>query len=137
MRIIAVFTLFLVCLFLLLYTSGYMIGYVTRVVDGDTFIMNKTIVRIWGVDAAESKDLKINHPKNALETLILHNMLLCKKKSGDKYKRIVAQCIDISGNDIAELMIKKGMVKDSPHYSKGYYNGKTKRYAPKDRGHNT
>ena len=91
------------------------------VVDGDTVVIQKTQIRLFGVDAPE-----IDHPhgKNAKWALVS----LCKGKTiraevteQDAYGRTVAKCYLQDGRDLSAEMVKLGLAIDWPKFSGGKY----------------
>lgn len=91
------------------------------IVDGDTVIIQKTQIRLFGVDAPE-----MNHPygKNAKWALVR----LCKGKivraevsEQDAHGRTVARCYLPDGRDLSAEMVKLGLAIDWPKYSGGIY----------------
>ena len=91
-------------------------GKVTRVLDGDSFIINNdTMIRLYGIDAPEldqicTKNVKINintdepieryknikcgeNAKNELSKMILDKDVSCNIMGKDGYERLVANCI--------------------------------------------
>lgn len=92
-----------------------------QVVDGDTIIIGKTQIRLFGIDAPE-----INHPhgRNAKWALIS----LCKGQTvsaevieTDAYGRAVARCHLPDGRDLSAEMVKLGLAIDWPKFSGGIY----------------
>lgn len=91
------------------------------VVDGDTLIIQKTQIRLFGIEAPE-----LDHPygKNAKSALIS----LCKGKrvraeviAQDAHGRTVAQCWLEDGRDISAEMVKLGLAIDWAKFSGGKY----------------
>lgn len=91
------------------------------VVDGDTLVIKKTQIRLFGVDAPE-----IDHPygKKAKWQLVR----LCKGQSvraevteQDDYGRTVARCYLPDGRDLSAEMVKAGLAIDWPKFSGGKY----------------
>ena len=91
------------------------------VVDGDTLIICKTQIRLFGIDAPE-----INHPygQKAKWTLLS----LCKGQTvhaeitaTDSHGRTVAKCYLQDGRDLSAEMVKLGLAIDWPKYSGGRY----------------
>ena len=91
------------------------------IVDGDTLVIQKTQIRLFGVDAPE-----INHPygKKAKWALVS----LCKGKSvtadiveRDSYGRTVAKCTLEDGRDLSAEMVKQGLAIDWEKFSGGKY----------------
>lgn len=91
------------------------------VVDGDTVVIQKIQIRLFGVDAPE-----MGHPhgKNAKWALVN----LCKGKTiraeiteQDAYGRTVAKCYLQDGRDLSAEMVKLGLAIDWPKFSGGAY----------------
>lgn len=92
------------------------------VVDGDTIVIQKTQIRLFGVDAPE---LDHPHGKNAKWALVN----LCKGKTiraevtdEDAYGRTVAKCHLQDGRDLSAEMVKLGLAIDWPKFSNGKYS---------------
>ena len=92
------------------------------VVDGDTMVIQKIQIRLFGVDAPE-----MDHPfgKNAKWAL----GALCKGKSiraevteQDAHGRTVAKCYLEDGRDLSAEMVKLGLAIDLPKFSGGEYS---------------
>lgn len=91
------------------------------VVDGDTIIIQKTQMRLFGIDAPE---LDHPHGKNAKWALVS----LCKGKTVhaeiaalDAHGRTVARCSLEDGRDLSAEMVKLGLAIDWPKFSGGKY----------------
>lgn len=89
--------------------------------DGDSLIINKIQIRLFGIDAPE-----LNHPygKNAKWALVS----LCKGKTiqaqiigQDSHGRNVAKCSLQDGTDLSAEMVKLGLAIDWPKFSGGVY----------------
>jgi endonuclease YncB( thermonuclease family) len=124
--------------------KGELFGPVDRVVDGDTLIVDGTRVRLFGIDAPESKQScnKDGGPyacgaasKQALERRIGGSNVRCTVKSNDMYGRSVAICYAPSlkgagsGNngstadaseDLNAWMVANGWAVSYRRYSKAY-----------------
>lgn len=92
------------------------------VVDGDTININKTQIRLFGIDAPE-----LNHPhgKKAKWELIG----LCKGQTvravitdEDDHGRMVAKCYLPDGRDLSAEMVQAGLAIDWPKFSGGQYS---------------
>ncbi|MEM9911077.1 MAG: thermonuclease family protein [Pseudomonadota bacterium] len=92
-----------------------------RIIDGDTIVIEKTQIRLFGIDAPE-----LDHPygKNAKWALIG----LCKGKlvraeilERDVHGRTVAKCYLPDGRDLSAEMVKRGWAIDWPKFSGGQY----------------
>ncbi|MES2433910.1 MAG: thermonuclease family protein [Pseudomonadota bacterium] len=89
--------------------------------DGDSLIINKIQIRLFGIDAPE-----LNHPygKNAKWALVA----LCKGMTihahiigQDTHGRNVAKCYLQDGTDLSAEMVKLGLAIDWPKFSGGVY----------------
>jgi endonuclease YncB( thermonuclease family) len=101
------------------------------VIDGDTFEIHGTRIRLWGIDAPESSQLCRGEDSlqyhcgaraaNELDAFIARRPLDCSPVSLDQYGRTVAVC-SIGGVDLAEWLVRNGLAFDWPMYSKGKYS---------------
>lgn len=106
------------------------VGKITRVIDGDTFVMKSSDgplvrIRLWGIDAPE-----IGTPEGTYATRIMQVMVrditttvACQPK-GRSYERIVAKCSAFAGKEwvfFGKAMVAAGAARDFPRYSNGYY----------------
>ena len=91
------------------------------VIDGDSIVIKKTQVRLFGVDAPE-----INHPygkkaKWALVSLCKGQSIRAEVTDIDTHGRTVARCSLPDGRDLSAEMVKLGMAIDWPKFSGGVY----------------
>ena len=91
------------------------------VVDGDTLVIQKTQIRLFGVDAPE-----INHPygnkaKWALVSLCKGQTVRAEVTAEDDHGRTVAKCSLPDGRDLSAEMVKAGLAIDWPKFSGGKY----------------
>ncbi|WP_417604295.1 thermonuclease family protein [Primorskyibacter flagellatus] len=91
------------------------------VVDGDTVVIKKTQIRLFGVDAPE-----MNHPygkkaKWALVSLCKGKTVRAEITDQDDYGRTVAKCHLLDGRDLSAEMVKLGLAIDWPKFSGGKY----------------
>jgi len=91
------------------------------VVDGDTLVIQKTQVRLFGVDAPE-----MNHPygkkaKWALVALCKGQTIKAEVTDKDDHGRTVAKCYLGDGRDLSAEMVKQGLAIDWPKFSGGQY----------------
>lgn len=91
------------------------------VVDGDTVVIQKTQIRLFGVDAPE-----IDHPygkkaKWALISLCKGQVVRAEVAEQDAHGRTVAKCYLEDGRDISAEMVKLGLAIDWPKFSDGKY----------------
>ena len=105
-------------------------GPVTKIRDGDTFLVNRQPIRLCGVDAPERKT---NAGKKAtafitqaikgktVRCIPVGEGTVCDGRSRPtNHDRIVAQCF-IQGRDIAEILVRSGHACDWPKFSGGAY----------------
>jgi micrococcal nuclease len=91
------------------------------VVDGDTLIIQKSQIRLFGVDAPE-----MNHPygkkaKWALVSLCKGQIVRAEITDQDDHGRNVARCFLSDGRDLSAEMVKLGLAIDWPKFSGGAY----------------
>ncbi len=91
------------------------------VFDGDTMVIQKTQIRLFGVDAPE-----INHPygqkaKWALVSLCKGQTVHAETIEQDDHGRVVARCYLQDGRDLSAEMVNLGLAIDWPKFSGGKY----------------
>jgi endonuclease YncB( thermonuclease family) len=99
------------------------------VVDGDTFDLSGTRIRVWGIDAIESSqqcfigtqgwDCGAEATK-ALKDRLEGENVACDAQYKDRYGRTVAKCT-VKGEDLGAWLVKTGMAVDFTRYSNGAY----------------
>jgi micrococcal nuclease len=92
------------------------------VTDGDTITIQKTQVRLYGIDAPE-----LDHPygkqaKWAMVRLCKGHSIRAEITDEDKYGRTVAKCFLPDGRDLSEELVKQGLAIDWPKFSGGKYS---------------
>lgn len=92
-----------------------------RVIDGDTIVISKTQIRLFGIDAPE-----IDHPygqksKWTLVSLVKGKDVTAEVTATDDYGRTVAKCYLPDKCDLSAEMVKLGMAIDWPKFSDGVY----------------
>jgi endonuclease YncB( thermonuclease family) len=101
------------------------------VIDGDTIEIHGQRIRIWGIDAPESRQLchVQGNPWRcgqraalALSDWIGHQTVACAERDRDRYGRVVATC-SVAGEGVAVWLVRHGWALDWPRYSKGAYAG--------------
>ena len=100
------------------------------VIDGDTLEIHGMRIRLWGVDAPESRQLCRDSDSNPyrcgsnaandLDTFIARRPVNCTRVSEDQYGRSVAIC-SVGGTDLGEWLVRNDLALDWPQYSKGKY----------------
>lgn len=91
------------------------------VIDGDTLKIQKTQIRLFGVDAPE-----MNHPfgkraKFAMMALCKNQTVTAEITDIDDHGRTVAKCYLDDGRDLSAELVKQGLALDWPKYSGGVY----------------
>ena len=91
------------------------------VTDGDTIVINKTQIRLFGIDAPE-----LNHPygqkaKWAMVRLCKGHKIRAEVTDTDHYGRTVARCYLPDGRDLSAELVKQGLAIDWPKFSGGIY----------------
>lgn len=99
-----------------------------RVIDGDTFDINGTRVRLWGIDAPEMRQTCTNGYQAGIQasatlTALLsgRSQLACDQVDTDRYGRVIAIC-RFGELDVAAELVRAGMAMDWPRYSNGAYS---------------
>lgn len=92
------------------------------VTDGDTITIQKTQVRLYGVDAPE-----LHHPygqkaKWAMVRLCRGHRIRAEITDEDEYGRTVAKCFLPDGRDLSGELVKQGLAIDWPKFSGGKYS---------------
>lgn len=107
-------------------------GKVDGIVDGDTLIIDDARVRLWGVDAPESKQQCQRadgtllacgaDAASYLGRLIGTAHVVCTRRDVDRHKRIVGICrTSPQGVDLGLEMVRSGWAVDYTTYSAGWY----------------
>ena len=86
---------------------------VTKVLDGDTIIVDNLTVRILKIDSPEKNQTYGKESKDYLSRLILFKKVKVVSSKIDKYGRTLAD-VCINGRSVAEIMIESG---NAWHYS--------------------
>jgi len=91
------------------------------VTDGDTITIQKTQVRLYGIDAPE-----LHHPygkkaKWAMVRLCKGHRIRAEITDEDDYGRTVAKCFLPDGRDLSAELVKEGLAIDWPKFSGGKY----------------
>ena len=91
------------------------------VIDGDTIVIDKVHLRLFGIDAPE-----LDHPygrkaKSAMIGLCKGHKVRAEIRENDHYDRCVARCFLPDGRDLSAELVKMGLAIDWPKYSGGVY----------------
>ncbi|WP_308916834.1 thermonuclease family protein [Jannaschia sp. LMIT008] len=92
-----------------------------RIVDGDTLIIGRTSIRLFGIDAPEIDHPYGNKAKWALIGLCKGQDVTATLMEADHYGRLVARCTLKDGRDLSAEMVKLGLAIDWPKHSGGRY----------------
>lgn len=90
-----------------------------RVVDGDTFWLGQTKIRVFGIDAPEAATPMGPVATKWLRDRIEGQEVACIEKDVDRYGRIVATCTH-NGEDIAAQITQAGLAEAYRRYSLDY-----------------
>ncbi len=90
------------------------IGFVTKVIDGDTIVVNGESVRLLSIDTAEKGEKCFKEAKERLEQLILNKEVILEKEEKDKdqYKRLLRHIFIEETNGevyVNLLLVKEGL----------------------------
>ncbi|WP_299636341.1 thermonuclease family protein [uncultured Ruegeria sp.] len=91
------------------------------VVDGDTLVIKKTQIRLFGVDAPEMDHPYGKKAKWALVSLCKGQKIRAEVTEQDTHGRAVAKCYLEDGRDLSAEMVKLGLAIDWPKFSGGQY----------------
>ena len=91
------------------------------VIDGDTIVIDRVHLRLFGIDAPE-----LDHPygqkaKSAMIGLCKGHKVRAEIRENDHYDRCVARCFLPDGRDLSAELVKMGLAIDWPKYSGGVY----------------
>jgi len=101
-----------------------------RVIDGDTLDMDGVRIRLWGIDAPETKQTCQGKDGQIYEcgrdsTAVMRELtrdrrVECESRDRDRYGRVVAVCRTESG-DVNAAIVRRGWAVDYAQYSHGHY----------------
>jgi len=101
-----------------------------RVINGDTFVLDGEIIRLWGIDAPELDQTctaedgrEVEFGLIAAQTLaeLLTSLNVCETMDTEQDGRTVAWCALDDGTDVAGQMVADGLAWDWLEYSGGHY----------------
>lgn len=109
-------------------SSGGLDGLAT-VSDGDTLRLGATRIRLFGIDAPESRQScpSVSGAEwdcggaatRKLETLVAGRIVRCSPEGNDRYGRTVATC-SVDGRDLAAALVADGLARAYTQYSDRY-----------------
>lgn len=106
-------------------TSKYLVRGAAAVVDGDTLVVQRQRVRLWGIDAPEldqecgGPGARVACGKRArakLAWFVEGQVVWCVASLLDGYGRLVARCFNPAG-DLGEMMVRSGWALTYRRYS--------------------
>ncbi|MDX6749230.1 thermonuclease family protein [Geminicoccaceae bacterium 1502E] len=95
-------------------------GQVTHVRDGDTIEIGRVAIRLRGVAAPERGEPLGRRATARMKELALGSRVTCEPDGSRSYDRIVAVCY-LGGVDVGEVLIREGLARDCPRFSRGRY----------------
>jgi endonuclease YncB( thermonuclease family) len=96
-------------------------GVPTSIHDGDTFRFGKLRVRVWGIDAPELETQFGPAARAQLVQLVADRRVTCRDTGKRNHDRIVAQCWNWQGVDLAAAMARTGWAVNWSMFSHGRY----------------
>lgn len=118
------------CLFTFPAIAEPITGSVSKIRDGDTFLIGNQPIRLCGIDAPESKTKAGKNATifitqalrgKAVKCIPVGEGTVCDGRSRrTNHDRIVAQCF-VQGRDIAEMLVRARHACDWPKFSGGAY----------------
>lgn len=91
------------------------------VIDGDTIVINKTHIRLAGIDAPELDQPYGQNAKRALMKLCHGQVVTATPDGSTSHERAVATCHLDDGRDLSAEMVKAGLALDWAKHSGGRY----------------
>lgn len=91
------------------------------VIDGDTIVINKTHIRLAGIDAPELDQPFGKVAKSTLVRLCKGQVVTAYTDGSLSHERTVAVCTLEDGRDLSAEMVKAGLALDWKKYSDGRY----------------
>lgn len=97
-------------------------GVVVKIIDGDSFKVDNTEVRLWGVDAPEYRFKGFVEAREGLRQRVAGRYIQCRVLDQDRYNRQVARCrFGEDKQDLGLSLLQAGLVREYCHYSNNYY----------------
>ncbi|WP_232830836.1 thermonuclease family protein [Tropicimonas sp. IMCC34011] len=90
-------------------------------IDGDTIVIQKTHIRLAGIDAPELQDPWGKKAKFAMVALCKGQVIKAVIQEGMTYDRVVAKCYLPDGSDLSAELVKQGLALDWKKFSGGAY----------------
>jgi endonuclease YncB( thermonuclease family) len=109
--------------------AGQILSGTPQVIDGDTLRIGQTHVRLFGIDAPESREQCVTiegkvwrcgqDASEQLRRRIGGQEVRCEAVDTDKYRRTVAVC-SVAGEDLQHWMTRQGWARSYPFFSRRY-----------------
>jgi endonuclease YncB( thermonuclease family) len=93
-----------------------------RIIDGDTIVIKKTQIRLFGIDAPELEHPYGQKAKWAMARLCKGHRIRAEIVEEDGYGRTVAKCFLPDGQDLSAELVQQGLAIDWPKFSGGKYS---------------
>ncbi|MBF0438116.1 MAG: thermonuclease family protein [Magnetococcales bacterium] len=97
-------------------------GWVSRVVDGDTLVVDrgarKEKIRLAGIDAPEHGQPFAEEAKRFIERRVRHQVVLIREKERDRYGRLVAWVTQFGEEELGAALVRAGLAWRHIYYSK-------------------
>jgi endonuclease YncB( thermonuclease family) len=96
-----------------------------QVVSGDTFMLDGTLYRLWGIDAPESEQYCADGwpagvlAQTRLQTLMQGATVHCEERERDIYGQSIALCT-ASGKDLGKELVREGLAWPSRQHAEEY-----------------
>lgn len=92
------------------------------VIDGDTIVIDKTHIRLFGIDAPEMDQPYGKKAKWAMVSLTKGRTVTANLLPESSYDRVVAHCVLDDGTDLSAEIVKQGLALDWSKFSGGAYS---------------
>jgi len=90
------------------------------VIDGDTIRVAGQKVRLQGLAAPELNEPGGQASKNAMIEIVKGQQVSCELDGTATHDRVVGICY-VAGRDVAEELVRRGLARDCPRFSRGRY----------------
>jgi endonuclease YncB( thermonuclease family) len=107
---------------------GTLTGEVTYVRDGDTIELGEMAIRLQGLAAPEWNEPGGTEARKPMIELVHGRMVRCELDGTRTYDRCVGICY-VDGEDISEVMVRRGLARACPRFSQGRYGDAERRAA--------
>lgn len=103
--------------------AGDLVGPVTHVRDGDTFEVAGVPIRLDGLHAPEHDERFGREATAMMMRIVQGQQLSCSLTGARSHDRMIGTCHDEGGRDVARELVRAGLGRDCPRYSRGRYAG--------------